>query len=463
MSNSNSESFRDHLGNQTKKGKRLWLYPKIIKGKYYKYRTYLSWVYFAFFFIAPFIKINGNPLLLLNVLERKFVILGQPFWPQDFHLLVFLILSFVVFIILFTVVFGRVFCGWACPQTIFMEMLFRKIETAIEGNPSKRKKLDAMPWNREKIMKKGLKHAAFFGMSFLIANTFLAYIIGVEELIAKITGPFMENAWTLVGLLVFTFVFYLVFSKVRELVCIMICPYGRLQGVMLDQNSMVVAYDFERGEPRGKIRKNEDQAQKGDCVDCGLCVDVCPTGIDIRNGTQLECVNCTACMDACDGVMDKIKKPKGLIRIDSITNIKEKIGFRFTPRIISYMVLMGVLLSVFVALLATRTDIEAHILRTRGKSYFPEGDLITNVYNFTLVNKTFDDKNLTFELKDPNAELVLVDMSGKLEANSEKKTIFMIKKKRDLLTDRSTKMEIDMYADGEKLKTLKTNFLGPFK
>jgi cytochrome c oxidase accessory protein FixG len=463
MSNSNSESFRDHLGNQTKKGKRLWLYPKIIKGKYYKYRTYLSWVYFAFFFIAPFIKINGNPLLLLNVLERKFVILGQPFWPQDFHLLVFLILSFVVFIILFTVVFGRVFCGWACPQTIFMEMLFRKIETAIEGNPSKRKKLDAMPWNKEKIMKKGLKHAAFFGMSFLIANTFLAYIIGVEELIAKITGPFMENAWTLVGLLVFTFVFYLVFSKVRELVCIMICPYGRLQGVMLDQNSMVVAYDFERGEPRGKIRKNEDQAQKGDCVDCGLCVDVCPTGIDIRNGTQLECVNCTACMDACDGVMDKIKKPKGLIRIDSITNIKEKIGFRFTPRIISYMVLMGVLLSVFVALLATRTDIEAHILRTRGKSYFPEGDLITNVYNFTLVNKTFDDKNLTFELKDPNAELVLVDMSGKLEANSEKKTIFMIKKKRDLLTDRSTKMEIDMYADGEKLKTLKTNFLGPFK
>jgi cytochrome c oxidase accessory protein FixG len=463
MSNSNSESFRDHLGNQTKKGKRLWLYPKIIKGKYYKYRTYLSWVYFAFFFTAPFIKINGNPLLLLNVLERKFVILGQPFWPQDFHLLVFLILSFVVFIILFTVVFGRVFCGWACPQTIFMEMLFRKIETAIEGNPSKRKKLDAMPWNKEKIMKKGLKHAAFFGMSFLIANTFLAYIIGVEELIAKITGPFMENAWTLVGLLVFTFVFYLVFSKVRELVCIMICPYGRLQGVMLDQNSMVVAYDFERGEPRGKIRKSEDQAQKGDCVDCGLCVDVCPTGIDIRNGTQLECVNCTACMDACDGVMDKIKKPKGLIRIDSITNIKEKIGFRFTPRIISYMVLMGVLLSVFVALLATRTDIEAHILRTRGKSYFPEGDLITNVYNFTLVNKTFDDKNLTFELKDPNAELVLVDMSGKLEANSEKKTIFMIKKKRDLLTDRSTKMEIDMYADGEKLKTLKTNFLGPFK
>ena len=463
MSSPNSESFRDHLGNQTKKGKRLWLYPKIIKGKYYKYRTYLSWVYFAFFFIAPFIKINGNPLLLLNVLERRFVILGQPFWPQDFHLLVFLILSFVVFIILFTVVFGRVFCGWACPQTIFMEMLFRKIETAIEGNPSKRKKLDAMPWNREKITKKGLKHAAFFGVSFLIANTFLAYIIGIEELLAKITGPFAENVWTLVGLLIFTIVFYLVFSKVRELVCIMICPYGRLQGVMLDQNSMVVAYDFERGEPRGKIRKNQDQAEKGDCVDCGLCVDVCPTGIDIRNGTQLECVNCTACMDACDGVMEKIKKPKGLIRIDSLTNIKEKIGFRFTPRIISYMVLMGLLLGVFVTLLATRSDIEAHILRTRGKSYFPEGDLITNVYNFTLVNKTYDDKTLTFELKDPDAELVLVDMTGKLEANSQKKTIFMIKKKRKLISERSTKMEIDMYADGEKMKTLKTNFLGPFK
>ncbi|MCB0280925.1 MAG: 4Fe-4S binding protein, partial [Calditrichaeota bacterium] len=181
-------------------------------------RSYLSWFYLAFFFAGPFIKINGNPLLLLNVMKRQFVIFGQPFWPQDFLLVVLLLLSLVVFIVLFTVIYGRVFCGWACPQTIFMEMVFRKIENLIEGNSVKQKKLNAMPWNREKITKKSLKFVAFFGISFLIANTFLAYIIGWENLWAKITGPFMEGFPTLIGLLIFTTVFYLVFAKVRELV-----------------------------------------------------------------------------------------------------------------------------------------------------------------------------------------------------------------------------------------------------
>ncbi|MBI1307378.1 MAG: cytochrome c oxidase accessory protein CcoG [Bacteroidetes bacterium] len=458
----NTENYREHLGNVNEQGGRIWLFPKIIKGRLYKIRTYISWFYLAFFFAGPFIKIKGNPFLLLNVFERQFIIFGQPFWPQDFHFLVLLLITSIVFIVLFTVIYGRVFCGWVCPQTIFLEMVFRKIENWIEGNSNQQRKLKEMPWNREKIIKRGLKFIAFYGISFLIANTFLAYMIGWENLWAKITGPIAENYPTLIGLIIFSTVFYIVFAKVRELVCIMICPYGRLQGVMLDPNSMVVAYDEVRGEPRGKIRKNEAQDHKGDCVDCGLCVDVCPTGIDIRNGTQLECVNCTACIDACDSVMDKINKPRGLVRIDSINNIKNKTGFRFTPRIIAYSVFMVLLLGLFTTLLVTRTDIEAHVLRAPGKVYFEESPtLISNIYNIEMVNKTFDDKKFRMVVNYPNAQMVMVDTTGVLPANQEQKRVFLIKMERKFITSNKTIIPIDFYIGDEKIKSMETTFLAP--
>jgi cytochrome c oxidase accessory protein FixG len=459
---SNTENFREHLGNVTSSGKRIWLYPKIIKGKFYKYRTYLSWFYLLFFFLGPFIKINGYPLLLLNVLERRFVILGQPFWPQDFHFLVLLLITLIVFVVLFTAIFGRVFCGWVCPQTIFMEMVFRKIENWIEGNSNAQRKLNLMPWNREKVTKKGLKFVAFFGISFLITNTFLAYIIGWESLYSKITGPVNENFGTLFGLLIFTTTFYLVFAKLRELVCIMICPYGRLQGVMLDPNSMVVAYDDVRGEPRGKIKKGVDQGEKGDCVDCNLCVDVCPTGIDIRNGTQLECVNCTACMDACDSVMEKIDKPLGLIRIDSSANIQNKTGFQFTTRMIAYSAVMCALIIIFVGLLITRTDIEAHVLRAPGKTYYQETEsIVSNIYNIEMVNKTYDDKPISISTETPGAQMFLIDTSSILKANHEEKRVFLIKMDTAFIVSNNTPLLIDLYVDGEKIRTFKTNFLAP--
>ncbi len=463
MSNTETEdNFREHLGNQTTSGKRIWLYPKIIKGRLYKYRTYLSWFYLLFFFTGPFIKINGYPLLLLNVIDRQFVIFGQPFWPQDFHFLVLLLITAIVFIVLFTVVYGRVFCGWVCPQTIFLEMVFRKIENVIEGNSIKQKKLDAMPWNREKITKKTLKFFAFFGVSFLISNTFLAYIIGWENLWSKISGPFMDGLPALFGLLVFTAVFYLVFAKVRELVCIMICPYGRLQGVMLDPNSMVVAYDDERGEPRGKIRRNQDQSEKGDCVDCNLCVDVCPTGIDIRHGTQLECVNCTACMDACDSVMSKIKKPKGLIRIDSVNNIRNKTGFRFTPRIISYTIVMVLLMGVFTYLLASRTDVEAHVLRIPGQTFFEDpNEIISNMYNLEMVNKSFDNKRFSIQPITPGFDLVVADSNASLQANSEMKRVFLLKKSKQNIEGYKQPVEVQIFIDNRPLRKFETTFFGP--
>jgi len=462
------ENFRDHIGNQTIDGKREWIYPKITKGKLYKYRTYFSWFILAFFFAGPFIKIERYPLLLLNFIERKFVIFGQPFWPQDFFVFVILTLTFLVFIVVFTVVFGRVWCGWACPQTIFMEMVFRKIENLIEGNANKQKKLYAMPWNREKIFKKSLKHTVFFAVSFAISHTFLAYIIGYEQLWAQIKGPFAENYVTFLSLVLFSFVFYLVFAKMRELVCIMACPYGRLQGVMLDQNSMVVAYDYLRGEPRGKIRKNEEQDKKGDCVDCGLCVDVCPTGIDIRHGTQLECINCTGCMDACDEVMVKINKPVGLIRIDSKNNIEEKKGFKISTRIIAYSAVMLILLGSSVAILATRKSVEANVLRISGSTYSESADgRVTNMFNLSMVNKTFEDKNFRLELESSkntaNTTLIMVQQDSVLKSNSEEKKVFMIYKEQKDINKNEVPMEVNLFVDGELIKTSKFTFLAPVR
>lgn len=460
------DDFREQLANQTKEGKREWIYPSIIKGKFYKYRNYLSWFLLALFFSAPFIKVGEYPFLLLNILERKFVIFGQPFWPQDFLFFVFTVLTFLVFIVLFTVVFGRVWCGWACPQTIFMEMVFRKIENWIEGNASQQKKLSKMPWNFEKILKKSIKHGLFYLISFIISHTFLAYIIGYENLWSQMKGPISENLVTFFSLILFSFVFYFVFAKMRELVCIMVCPYGRLQGVMLDQNSMVVAYDHIRGEPRGKIRRAENQKDKGDCVDCMLCVNVCPTGIDIRNGTQLECINCTACIDACEMVMEKVNLPTGLIRIDSKNNIEKNKNFKWTSRIIAYIAAMIILLSSSLAIVLTRESVEVNVFRAAGKTYSESSEVhISNIFNLSLVNKTFEDKKYDLKIKKTDfskgTSLLIIQEDSLLKTNSEKKKVFIIYKDKKTINDNETPIDIEVYIDDKFLKTLNITFLAP--
>ena len=273
-------------------------------------------------FGMPWVRVNGDPLMLFNILELRFIVFGIHFTPQDFHLFVIAMITFIVFIALFTAVFGRLFCGWVCPQTIFMEMVYRKIEYWIEGDANAQRRLNKAPWTTEKIRKKVLKQAIFFGIAVLVANTFLAYIIGTDEVIRIATEPISKNRNGFIAMLIFSGVFYFVFAWLREQVCIAICPYGRMQGVLLDKSSITVAYDWVRGEPRTKIKKGQSPVGAGDCIDCNLCVKVCPTGIDIRNGTQLECVNCTACIDACDEVMEKVGRPKQLIRYDSLNGIE---------------------------------------------------------------------------------------------------------------------------------------------
>ena len=368
-----SEEFRDSIATVDKQGKRIWVYPKKPKGKLTSARTYVSWALLAFLFGMPFVKVNGEPLLLFNVLERKFIIFGLFFGPQDFYLLGLAMITLIVFIVLFTVVFGRLFCGWVCPQTIFMEMVFRKIEYWIEGDYTAQMRLNAAPWTREKVVKKAGKQIIFFLIAVLVANTFLSYIIGVEEVIKIATEPVSANLSGFIAMLLFSGAFYFVFSYMREQVCIAICPYGRLQSVLLDKNSIVVAYDHVRGEPRGRMKKSKevepDAVPLGDCIACNLCVKVCPTGIDIRNGTQLECVNCTACIDACDEVMDKVERPRGLIRYDSLAGIEEKRQRIFTPRVIAYSAVLTVLLALNVVFLTGRTSVDNLILLTRGMLY----------------------------------------------------------------------------------------------
>ena len=396
METPENEKFRDSIGTINQEGKRSWIFPKKPDGKYYKYRTWVSYGLLLFLFAAPFVKINGNQFLMFNVLERRFNIFGFPFWPQDFHLFVISMIIGVVFIILFTVAFGRIFCGWICPQTIFLEMVFRRIEYWIEGDRGKQIRLAKQAWNAEKIRKRVLKWFIFFIISFLIANIFLAYLIGSDELIRYITeGPGAHTS-TLISLLIFTGVFYFIFAWFREQVCIIACPYGRLQGVLLDKKSMVVAYDYKRGEKeegRAKFRKNENRAAsgKGDCIDCSQCVQVCPTGIDIRNGTQLECVNCTACIDACDAMMEKVDLPKGLIRYASEENIAEKKKFTFNPRLKAYTAVLVILIGVLTGMLFLRNDVEATVLRLPGQLYEKkDNNVIRNVYTFKLVNKTVE-------------------------------------------------------------------------
>lgn len=466
-----TEAFRDTIGTVDKDGKRIWAYPKKVAGKFYQYRTYLSWVLLAVLFGMPFIKVNGDPFMLFNVLERKFILFSIVFTPQDLHLFALAMITLMVFVILFTVIFGRLFCGWVCPQTIFMEMVFRKIEYWIEGDFNQQMSLNNGPWTFTKVWKKTLKLGLFYLISVFIANIFLSYIIGSDAVLQIISEPIAQHLSGFITLLIFSFIFFFVFSWLREQVCTTICPYGRLQGVLLNPDSIVVAYDFVRGEPRGKFKKKREEeetsvtAKQGDCIDCGLCVKVCPTRIDIRNGTQLECTNCTACMDACDEMMIKVDREPGLIRYDSMVGIKEKTKRIFTPRVIGYSIVLTLLISVQVFLFATRSKVEAIVLRTPGMLY-QEADAthVTNLYNYQVVNKTSNILQKTeFKVKDNLGTVKLVGTIQPIGKQAIAKGSFFVEIETSTLTQKTNNIAIEVYVDDELIEVVETNFLGPEK
>ncbi|MEO0585573.1 MAG: cytochrome c oxidase accessory protein CcoG, partial [Bacteroidota bacterium] len=407
-----------------------------------------------------------NPLFLINIEARKFVILSMPFWPQDFHLFVLAMISFFFFIILFTVIFGRLWCGWACPQTVFMEMVFRRIEYWIGGSAVQQKKLAQSSWTVKKIQKRTLKWTIFFAISFLIGNTVLAYILGYEKVLEMITSSPRENWAQFTGILAFSTIFFFVFAWFREQACLIVCPYGRLQGVLLGKDSISIMYDWIRGEPRGKRKKNASlETEKGDCIDCKLCVQVCPTGIDIRNGTQMECVNCTACIDACDNVMDKIGKPRGLIRYDSHSGIENHTPFRFTTRIAAYIVLLTALLGVFGFSLASRSEVEVTLLRTPGRLFEETDDgMIRNLYNVQIVNKTLEELPLTFTVTKPKGAVVTIVGEGiAVPSQDMTKGILIVDIPRAVIQDQKTILKMEAWSGGRKVDQMKSSFLGPLK
>ena len=468
MSNIQDESFRDSIGTIDETGQRKFIFPKKPSGKLYEYRKIVSYFLLAILIANPFIKINGNQFMMFNVLERRFNIFSFPFWPQDFYLFVLFMILGVVFVILFTVIFGRIFCGWICPQTIFLEMVFRRIEYWIEGDRGAQIRLAKQEWNAEKIRKKGLKWSVFLVISFFIANVFLAYLISSDELFKMIEEGPENHQSTLIALLIFTGVFYFVFVWFREQVCIIACPYGRLQGVLLDNKSINVAYDFVRGEKetgRAKLNKNEDRATtgKGDCIDCHQCVHVCPTGIDIRNGTQLECVNCTACIDECDTIMESVGLPKGLIRYASEDEIEKKTKFQFTARMKGYSAVLIILIGVLTGLLFLRTDVEATILRLPGQLFQHKGENISNVYTFKIINKTNDEFTaIHFKLVGIKGTLKVVGQQDfKVPKQRMNSGTLFIEINQYLLETDKTKLEIEVYNGNEKIETATTNFLSP--
>lgn len=466
------ETFRDSIGTMEQHGGRKWIYPKKPSGKFTRYRTYVSWVLLAFLFTAPFIRINGNPLLRFNILEREFYFFSFPFYTQDFYLVAIGFVTSIVFIIVFTVIYGRLFCGWVCPQTIFMEMVFRKIEYWIDGDRPKQMKLDRQEWNADKIKKRLLKWSIFALISIIISHTFLSYIIGTEELFAAIKEGPIEHYEMFIALTIFTGLFYFVFAWFREQACTLVCPYGRLQGVLIDQKTINVTYDFVRGEGtagRSPWRKGEDRKAlgKGDCIDCGQCVVVCPTGIDIRNGAQLECVNCTACIDACDEVMEKVGLPKGLIRYASEDQIKKGEKFVFTKRMFAYTVVLVILVSVLVSLIIMRTPVEAKFLSEPGTNYVVENGKMYNSYQYTLINKTNNDLKLTLKVIRPE--------NAKIEFIEEQNPLFVPKKRNKkgklyiYLPEKAVKSSkqdiiVGVYdSTGKEMDRYKTVFSGPFK
>lgn len=462
--------FRDHLATADKDGNRRWLFPKKPSGPWHRRRAWFATALIAIMFAGPWIRIHGNPLLMINILERRFSILGQIFWPQDTLIFAVAMLVFFTGIIIFTTAFGRLWCGWACPQTVMMEMVFRKIEYLLEGDAAEQRALAAAPWTVNKIFRKVLKQVVFFGLSFIVGNTLLAYIIGSERLLAIQLDDPRNHLAGLTFMVLFTLLFYSIFARFREQACTFICPYGRFQSAILDENSMVVAYDHKRGEKREPLHRDQSMAQRaaaglGDCVSCRQCVVVCPTGIDIRNGTQMECVNCTACIDACDSVMTKIGRPKGLIRFASLNNIERGEKQRFTARMKLYTGILTALISLFLFLVFTRTEVSTTLLRAPGALFQLTADgKIENLYTMKVINKAGHDIPLELKLENlPGTIRIMGPTPFHVAKEALAQSSVLIELDPKTLTSNSTQLKIGVYSNGKRLETVTTGFVGPRK
>nr|NQU89929.1 cytochrome c oxidase accessory protein CcoG [Bacteroidota bacterium] len=459
-----NESFRDSIATIDQDGNREYVFPKKPHGKLHNYRLMVSGVLLLVFFGTPFIRMNGEPFFLFDVINRKFIFFGQLFWPQDTYIFAVMMLTLIVFIVVFTVSFGRLWCGWACPQTLFLEMVFRKIEYWIDGDARDQRRLakEAI-LTFEKIWKRIVKYSIFLAIAFIIALTLFSWVIGTDQLFIMMQEPVSENRAAFIAFLALSGFLMFVYSWFREQVCVLLCPYGRLQSVLLDRNSIVVAYDYIRGEPRANFRKGEDRkgSEKGDCIDCHACVQVCPTAIDIRNGTQLECINCTACIDACNQTMTRVGMPKGLVRFDSERGISTGKKLRLNARLIAYISVLVVLFVFLNMLLFNRTDVETTILRTPGLLFQEQdNDRITNLYNIKVVNKKREEFPIRIQLLSHDGKIVMAAGPMKVKAASSTEGVFFV-----FLDKADVKgkipIQLGVYTGDKLIEKIDLTFVGP--
>lgn len=364
-------------------GSRQKIRPADVDGTFNRAKRFVYPLLALIFALIPWIRWGDHPILLFDIEHRQFFIAGQTFNAQDFYLVFFLITGAAFSLFFITALFGRVWCGWSCPQTFFLEGIFRRLERWIEGPRAAQLRLATQPWNFEKIGKFAAKHILFLFFSFLIASTFLSYFNSTEKLLRFFREGIVVYPLLTAWLLVLTTLIYINFAWFREQLCLIVCPYGRLQSVLTDDDSIVIGYDQRRGEPRGK----KDAANRGDCIDCGRCVAVCPTGIDIRVGLQMECIGCANCIDACNDIMFKIGQKSGLIRYDSLNGLEGKARRILRPRIYLYTLLLGIGMVVFSVFAFQRQPFEANLLRLTGLPYRLENGKVINQYEIHLVNK----------------------------------------------------------------------------
>lgn len=452
------------------------IYPRSVQGRFARFRWFSVAVLLGLFYLLPWIKIKGEQALLFDLPARKFTILGLHFWPQDFYLLALLLIISAVSLFFVTALAGRVWCGYACPQTVWTE-LFMLIERWIEGDRGRRQKLDAAPWTANKIIRKSGKQVAWVVLGLFTGFTFVAYFTPASVLWAELVS-FSLGPWEAFWILFYGLATYGNAGFLREQVCKYMCPYARFQSAMFDKDSLIVAYDEKRGEPRGSRRKGEDYQAKdlGACIDCTLCVQVCPTGIDIREGLQYECIACAACIDVCDDVMDKMGYERGLIKYTSENSLEGEKTHVFRLRTVLYGLLLTAISVIWIALIVNRPMIHADLVRDRNSLYqiVPENTngnsggntgerMIENVYTLRLVNKNSDDSDILISVE-PASIFSTNESKVHLKSEGVSQIALRIRADADALTQSVQDFELVLTdaQTGEAVKVFGNKFISPF-
>ncbi len=441
-------------------GRRNFVYPADVTGRFATFRKVLFFVLIGIYVSLPFVPIGGHPAIFLDIEHRAFYLFGLVFNSRDIWMMVFVVTGAMFALVSATAAFGRVFCGYACPQTVYLDGVFRRIERLVEGSRAVRMRRDEGPRTWGGTARKIVKHVLFVLTSFALAHVFLAYFVSIPGLFDAMRHHPSQHPEAFAIVSVATAILYGNFAWFREQFCVVLCPYGRLQSVLFDPDTLVVGYDEGRGEPRAK---GKDREGKGDCVDCGRCVVVCPTGIDIRNGLQMDCIACSACIDACDEVMDKLERPRGLIRYDSQNGLQRKPRRFLRPRMYAYAVLGVLGLVAARTAFMGRTPFDAELLRAVGPAYSLEGDTITDSFRIRLVNKRSDRTTFAVEPEPaPGATFVVPLRQVTLEPLAAiDLPVFVSVPKAEYKGEFTVAVLLRAEASGGESKRATSRFLGP--